>query len=400
VRKAILSSIVILTLVFTLTGCKSSDYKEAMHLYDTEQYSAAISRFKELGNYKNSAEMVLECTYQYAVGTVKYSRISDIAFLRDTFAKLGDYKDSADYYAKLSVLSDALDLYESKNSEDRALAAGKFASLGSFFGSDGYVEAINAANAEAESEAKILDLYNYWSKEADKGNDPKYLTENPMIYETLDTIMFASFGYVIDDGLNHVYDHITYTKALTSLSNKIADGAGDPYSKLKTYIEQGIDYYYFGMNYNKWQQQRLSAMDSEINNPGSLATMDKEPSSVSITGTGVYLCVTGAAIPNLWDIYIPPFFIANKPENARYVLFQDISYKYYGKYDNGTVGYSTTAHMVLKDNQTGEWLAEETHSYDPPTSAPKTKTDEHAAVWPEDFTEINAKLKELYNGWR
>lgn len=82
-----------LSLIVSLSACKSSDYKEAMELYEDERYSRARDMFAELGDYENSAEMVAECDYQQALA---YMDDGEYSQARTLFAALGDYKDSAE----------------------------------------------------------------------------------------------------------------------------------------------------------------------------------------------------------------------------------------------------------------------------------------------------------------
>ncbi|MBQ9986541.1 MAG: hypothetical protein IJP38_09600 [Oscillospiraceae bacterium] len=52
--KRIAAFILALVMVFTLTGCKSSDYKKAMALFDEGNFSEAQAAFEALGDYKDS----------------------------------------------------------------------------------------------------------------------------------------------------------------------------------------------------------------------------------------------------------------------------------------------------------------------------------------------------------
>ena len=81
-------------LVISLTGCKGSDYKQAMELYANDDYAAALAIFTELGDYKDSAESLKECYYQRALRLVAEQQY-DAA--EEIFAMLGNYKDSANY---------------------------------------------------------------------------------------------------------------------------------------------------------------------------------------------------------------------------------------------------------------------------------------------------------------
>lgn len=89
--KKLIAVLLALSMAISLCACKSSDYKEAQELYDDERYSRARKIFVELGDYKDSAEMVLECDYQQALILMDDGDLSEA---RELFLALGDYEDS------------------------------------------------------------------------------------------------------------------------------------------------------------------------------------------------------------------------------------------------------------------------------------------------------------------
>ena len=80
-------------LVISLTGCKGSDYKQAMELYANDDYAAALAIFTELGDYKDSSSMVSKCKYAMAQQLILDGDYEGALVL---FEELGDYKDSAE----------------------------------------------------------------------------------------------------------------------------------------------------------------------------------------------------------------------------------------------------------------------------------------------------------------
>ena len=80
-------------LVISLTGCKGSDYKQAMELYANDDYAAALAIFTELGDYKDSSSMVSKCKYAMAQQLMLDGDYEGALVL---FEELGDYKDSAE----------------------------------------------------------------------------------------------------------------------------------------------------------------------------------------------------------------------------------------------------------------------------------------------------------------
>lgn len=55
-----------LTLALMLTSCSSIDYKNAMNLYNSGNYTEALAVFEELADYKDSSEMAIKCKYETA----------------------------------------------------------------------------------------------------------------------------------------------------------------------------------------------------------------------------------------------------------------------------------------------------------------------------------------------
>jgi tetratricopeptide (TPR) repeat protein len=94
--KKIGSLVLAVAMLCSLTGCKSSNYKEAEELLRTGNYEEALSVYESLelgGSYKDSAEKVLECKYQIAC--VAYNNM-DYNQADGIYCELNDYKDSAE----------------------------------------------------------------------------------------------------------------------------------------------------------------------------------------------------------------------------------------------------------------------------------------------------------------
>ncbi len=77
-----------------LSGCASSDYKKATELMNEKNYEEAIAVFTELGDYKDSANLITACKYGSAV--LLYDS-GDFKEARAKFLLLKDYKDSEKY---------------------------------------------------------------------------------------------------------------------------------------------------------------------------------------------------------------------------------------------------------------------------------------------------------------
>ena len=78
-------------LLLSMTGCDSLDYREAVNLYNAQEYEAAGELFYELGDYEDSKQLYTRCQYWIAVELMEKG-IYPEALPR--FLKLGDYEDS------------------------------------------------------------------------------------------------------------------------------------------------------------------------------------------------------------------------------------------------------------------------------------------------------------------
>lgn len=88
--KRIIAMMLALVLALSLCGCDSSDYKKAMEAFDSGDYATAREIFVELGDYEDSADMVIQCDYQQALA---YLDEGEYAQARELFLELGDYED-------------------------------------------------------------------------------------------------------------------------------------------------------------------------------------------------------------------------------------------------------------------------------------------------------------------
>lgn len=60
-KKTPILSLVVLLLCLSLSGCKSSDYKKAASLEEAGDYSVALEIYKEISDYKDSADHIALC---------------------------------------------------------------------------------------------------------------------------------------------------------------------------------------------------------------------------------------------------------------------------------------------------------------------------------------------------
>lgn len=60
--KKIITFLLVLVICLSLCGCKSSDYRKATTMFESGKYQKAKELFGNLGEYKDSAEMLSECS--------------------------------------------------------------------------------------------------------------------------------------------------------------------------------------------------------------------------------------------------------------------------------------------------------------------------------------------------
>ena len=95
--KKILAAVLMIAVMFSITGCNYSDYKKAAQMMADGYYAAASEMFKALGDYKDSADQAKECNYQIAKAAFddgEYEKAIEL------FTALGDYQDSADFISQ------------------------------------------------------------------------------------------------------------------------------------------------------------------------------------------------------------------------------------------------------------------------------------------------------------
>lgn len=65
--KKLIGVVLVFSMISTLlTGCSNSDYEEAKELYNDGKWAEAIELFEELGDYEDSAKLLVECKYNLA----------------------------------------------------------------------------------------------------------------------------------------------------------------------------------------------------------------------------------------------------------------------------------------------------------------------------------------------
>lgn len=128
------------------------DYNNAAKLMEDGKYEEAITAFKALDDYKDSAEMINEVNYQWGNALMSDSNY-DEAILKFTIIK--NYKDGTDLYNEARYRQ----AIKNMDSENYSEAINAFKSLGTYKNSEDmlneiyYQQAIDFLNSENYSEA-------------------------------------------------------------------------------------------------------------------------------------------------------------------------------------------------------------------------------------------------------
>ena len=91
IKKKTGAILLLIIIMFTLTGCKSSDYQKAVTLFEEKKYEEAKSVFNSIPDYKDSASYLNEISYHEAVSLYEAKKYSEA---KEKFTELGGLHDS------------------------------------------------------------------------------------------------------------------------------------------------------------------------------------------------------------------------------------------------------------------------------------------------------------------
>lgn len=131
--KKIFALLLSVMLLVCLTGCASSDYKKATETMEAKDYAAAAAAFEALGDYKDSADLALECGYKNAEALLDDGEYDDAA---DAFEALGDYKDAEEMISECSYQK----AVAAMDDKDYETAIALFTELGDYEDAGEYLE--------------------------------------------------------------------------------------------------------------------------------------------------------------------------------------------------------------------------------------------------------------------
>ncbi len=154
---------------------KDYKYDKAVALAEAENYSEAITAFKDLGEYSDSREKALECEYNHALKLEAEGKFAEAKLI---FENLGDYSDSSTK-AQACAYSEAKHALENKNFK---VASKIFMELGDYGDSKEMIKECSYQNAlslienkEYKSAIEILTAIRKYSDSKDKILEAKYM---------------------------------------------------------------------------------------------------------------------------------------------------------------------------------------------------------------------------------
>ncbi len=150
--------LLVLALLLALSGCKSSDYKQAVTAMDAGNYQEALTALDALGDYKDAADLAVKC--RYAIAEDNFDK-GEYETALTQFTDLGDYRDSGKYVTKCNYAL-AVKAFEDK---DYTKAQDLFTGLADYQDSKDYLEKTeNALLLQAVSgtwKSGTFDLFTY-----------------------------------------------------------------------------------------------------------------------------------------------------------------------------------------------------------------------------------------------
>lgn len=96
-RNKLFAILLVAASVVLLTACDSGDYKKATNLYNSGQFKEAADLFESLGDYEDSADMLLICRYEEANQLMNEGKYEDAAAIYESII---GYSDAADKLAE------------------------------------------------------------------------------------------------------------------------------------------------------------------------------------------------------------------------------------------------------------------------------------------------------------
>ncbi len=201
------------------------DYLEAEELMENGDYEGAIVIFEKLGDYEDSAEKLAECNYKIAA--VCYEN-EDYENALTHFQAAGDYSDSTIMVTRVTY-DYAIDIYENENRYGDAVAL--LEGIRGYNDSEARITEIEEAYFELLND-KIIEPYQLIGKT----EDPAYMIQ----YDYLDTVYGICNNYTA--AVNALFAGTSYyeggrIKIPYDIAESFYDGMVAGISLTETYVE-------------------------------------------------------------------------------------------------------------------------------------------------------------------
>jgi len=417
------------------------EFNNAVPISNNDKLDKANKLFQKLPkDYKDTDKYINEINYIQA--KIALNKFDDEKAL-DLFHKLPEqYKDS-DKYINEIIYHNAISSFEKEsknftennnlnNNFDNTLRL--FQSLPEHYNdSDLYINMISAIkyfNANEWLEATQMfesvnnEVKETWSNSSIKSVAEVLLKDRLLlpVYNAFDIGIRDKpdkiFKFVNANNLNDIkiYDEKTGNKFLQNIFKECCyryyeeqSNKGIDISKLQKYPykpEKKISD--VPPETGKLYDNRIQKLEASIKEKGLTdyySKADRSISPVKVTGKGIYINVEDDMGKDEIKYKIPPCYIADSPESVRYVYCHYTTSSYYGRYTDGTSGYTRYYHFVLKNAASGQILFEKSFSFNPPYSTSQrgdvygswSKTDDFLTSLNRDILPAIKRVVPLYN---
>lgn len=381
---------------------KLGEYKESGELknrslyiwagecFESGDFEEAANAYGSVAGYLNSSELKTRAENEknYAAAAEMFEN-GEYDKAKEIFGALGDYRDSEDYIVWTSYLQ-----------ANGLMASDPDGAVEELFSLTGYngelTELINdilynkaLLYMQEENYEKALPVFERMQFKESAGlaalcgKHIKYKNAAAM-FERGETdgayLQFSELGDFIDSAA-----YILYIEAGRAADGNNFGEAADKYKKVSDRFDcrdlyEKYIYLYYDTQFQQgnrdlsklpllpltdpgeaalWRAKRLKDINEAIDGAGT--------SAAEVTGLGIYindrlnLYYVKDLIAKITED-LPVFFLADCLEKVRYTLDFPGSAKYFGTYDDGTLGYETTISVALRDAVSGEVIFSESYT--------------------------------------
>ena len=119
--KAATAVALVCVLMVSMTGCNALDYRDAIDLYNAQDYAAAAEIFSALGDYEDSPALHTDCQYWMAVALAQQGNFRDAL---PRFQALGNHENSAQWVTECQY-QNAIAAFNENNFKDAEILFGE-----------------------------------------------------------------------------------------------------------------------------------------------------------------------------------------------------------------------------------------------------------------------------------